>query len=270
MRMPSRSAALASASPSSHKLSHSRQFVFLIKSTRIKTVHYKSICNHYSIEHFTGTLQKNNCRIPTIYGRTGTGKEYIGDDMVEIRESIKAALLKCCGQLKKQLAKRHAEKAQHGRKKELSRYIPDVSRAVFGVLEVVCKRHRERHREEAAAAASAGSAAKRPRREALGESIAQYSALHKVSAEVLSDKLHEAIAKADATGGLDLVANQGRPFDERKNVHLTPAAPAASAMEDDEDEVHPTLYHPAFAIRLWRACESSRLLAALPNISAGS
>ena len=52
-----------------------------------------------------------------------TGKEYIGDDMVEIRESIKGALLKCCGQLKKQLAQRQAQKAQRGRKKELSRRV---------------------------------------------------------------------------------------------------------------------------------------------------
>ena len=63
---------------------------------------------------------------------------------------------------------------------------------MFGVLEVVCKRHREEAAAAAAAtaaegggaasaSASAGGAAKRPRREALGESIAVYSALHKVT-----------------------------------------------------------------------------------------
>lgn len=38
----------------------------------------------------------------------GTGKEYIGDDIEEIRKCVKAALQRCCKQLKQHLLTRNA------------------------------------------------------------------------------------------------------------------------------------------------------------------
>ncbi|CAM9284388.1 unnamed protein product, partial [Choristocarpus tenellus] len=70
----------------------------------------------------------------------GTGKEYIGDDIEEIKRSVKHALQQCCQQLRVHLVKRNALRDQRERKKVLTKYIPDVSRSVFGILTAMSKR----------------------------------------------------------------------------------------------------------------------------------
>jgi DNA topoisomerase-6 subunit B len=65
----------------------------------------------------------------------GTGKEYIGDDITEIQVSVKRALQSCCQQLRTHLAKKHALRDIKERKTRLLKYIPDVSRSLFGILD---------------------------------------------------------------------------------------------------------------------------------------
>jgi hypothetical protein len=60
----------------------------------------------------------------------GTGKEYIGDDVEEVRDAVRAAVIACCVQLRAKLLKAAAARAAAGRRKALSRYIPDVTRAL--------------------------------------------------------------------------------------------------------------------------------------------
>jgi len=64
----------------------------------------------------------------------GTGKEYIGDDATSMAEAVQQALRQCALQLKTKLARAQAVKDRKERKKVLYRYIPDVTRAIFGVL----------------------------------------------------------------------------------------------------------------------------------------
>lgn len=73
----------------------------------------------------------------------GTGKEYIGDDITEIQASVKRALQACCQQLRTHLAKKHAMRDIKERKSKLIKYIPDVGRSLFGILESMRKRRRE-------------------------------------------------------------------------------------------------------------------------------
>ena len=49
----------------------------------------------------------------------GTSKEYIGDDVTEVQQSVKRALLGCCNQLKTNLARQIALKGDQERKKTL-------------------------------------------------------------------------------------------------------------------------------------------------------
>ncbi len=51
-----------------------------------------------------------------------------------ISEAVKKALEQCANQLKTKLQKKDDAKQVESRKKSLERYIPDVSRAVYGVL----------------------------------------------------------------------------------------------------------------------------------------
>ena len=65
----------------------------------------------------------------------GTSKEYVGDDVTEIQQSVKRTILGCCQQLRVSLAKSIAKREEQERKKILLKYIPDISRAVLIVLD---------------------------------------------------------------------------------------------------------------------------------------
>eukprot|EP00472_Partenskyella_glossopodia_P001009 CAMPEP_0197542394 /NCGR_PEP_ID=MMETSP1318-20131121/67680_1 /TAXON_ID=552666 /ORGANISM="Partenskyella glossopodia, Strain RCC365" /LENGTH=630 /DNA_ID=CAMNT_0043101653 /DNA_START=152 /DNA_END=2045 /DNA_ORIENTATION=+ len=67
----------------------------------------------------------------------GTSKEYIGDDKGPLHDSVKKAIMNCCVQLKKELVKKNALRDQQERKKQLSKYIPDVGRALIGTLKSI-------------------------------------------------------------------------------------------------------------------------------------
>ena len=67
----------------------------------------------------------------------------IGDDIVPIQASVKKALQTCCQQLRAHLAKRNALRDVKERKSKLLKYIPDVSRSLYGILEGMRKRKLE-------------------------------------------------------------------------------------------------------------------------------
>jgi DNA topoisomerase-6 subunit B len=73
----------------------------------------------------------------------GTGKEYIGDDITEIQTSVKRALQSCCQQLRSQLTKRNALRDANQRRSRLTKYIPDATRSIFGILDAMRKRKAE-------------------------------------------------------------------------------------------------------------------------------
>ena len=78
----------------------------------------------------------------------GTGKEYIGDDIIEIQTSVKRALQSCCQQLRSQLTKRNALRDAHQRRSRLVKYIPDATTSIFGILDVMRKRKAEEEEED--------------------------------------------------------------------------------------------------------------------------
>jgi DNA topoisomerase-6 subunit B len=73
----------------------------------------------------------------------GTSKEYIGDDATEIQQSVKRAIQSCCQQLRVRLAKRNALKDAKERKNRLTKYVPDIGRSLFGILDQMKTRHAE-------------------------------------------------------------------------------------------------------------------------------
>ena len=89
----------------------------------------------------------------------GTGKEYIGDDITEISVSVKRALQSCCQMLRRDLQKRNALRDFQERKSRLYKYIPDVSRSLFTLLDSTHRRHLE------SASADVSSPRKRQKRD---------------------------------------------------------------------------------------------------------
>jgi hypothetical protein len=73
----------------------------------------------------------------------GTGKEYIGDDITEIRDAVRDALLACCLQLRVKLLRASALRARANRRKSLLKYVPDVARTVAAALKSMAARHAE-------------------------------------------------------------------------------------------------------------------------------
>jgi hypothetical protein len=78
----------------------------------------------------------------------GTGKEYIGDDITEISVSVKRTLQSCCQMLRTHLQKRNALRDRQERKGKLCKYIPDVSRSLFALLDSTRRRHLESSSED--------------------------------------------------------------------------------------------------------------------------
>eukprot|EP01082_Thalassiosira_pseudonana_P013595 g12148.t1 g12148 contig6:1316318-1318642(-) len=97
----------------------------------------------YKIDHKRDKIGVFVSIVSTKVPFKGTGKEYIGDDITEIQLSVKRALQNCCQQLRVHLAKRNALRDVKERKSRLLKYIPDVSRSLFGILEGMHKRKLE-------------------------------------------------------------------------------------------------------------------------------
>jgi len=94
----------------------------------------------YKIDHKRDKIGVFVSIVSTKVPFKGTGKEYIGDDITEIQLSVKRALQSCCQQLRTHLAKRNALRDQRERRSRLVKYIPDVSRSIFGILDTMRKR----------------------------------------------------------------------------------------------------------------------------------
>ncbi|KNC53140.1 DNA topoisomerase 6 subunit B [Thecamonas trahens ATCC 50062] len=121
----------------------------------------------------------------------GTGKEYIGNDATPIKAAIKAALRKCCISLKKKIATRGVDKAKVDRKRKLAKFIPDVSRAMHGMLATMADER----------------ATKKPRGlSAADDALLDAVASGAVTVGTLETKLRTHIDKADAEGAFQFVA----------------------------------------------------------------
>jgi len=149
----------------------------------------------------------------------GTSKEYIGDDATAIQQSVKRALQSCCQQLRAHLVKRNALKDAQTRKSRLNKYVPDVSRSLFGILDSMRKRHAHvprdlpQHSPTKRLKLNENDAKDMIRRLNRGE----------MSSEAIEESLKEAIEAQqgpDAEG--DAEANTARELEEAQPVFLVP------------------------------------------------
>lgn len=98
---------------------------------------------NYKIDHKRDRIGVFVSIVSTKVPFKGTGKEYIGDDITEIQLSVKRALQNCCQQLRVHLTKKNALRDIKERKSRMVKYIPDVSRSLFGILDQMSKRRLE-------------------------------------------------------------------------------------------------------------------------------
>ncbi|XP_002981289.2 DNA topoisomerase 6 subunit B isoform X1 [Selaginella moellendorffii] len=147
----------------------------------------------YKISHLQDKVGVFVSIVSTKIPFKGTGKEYIGDDITEIASGVKSAIQQCCIQLKAKLVRQKAARDKLERKKNLSRYIPDVSRAIYGVLASIAN-----ERE-----------AKRQKYEPDSREILHKVADKEVTEVTLSRKLTQYVDQVDAELALDYATQSG-------------------------------------------------------------
>lgn len=112
-----------------------------------RVAHSKIRWSQYKIDHKRDKIGVFVSIVSTKVPFKGTGKEYIGDDITEIQLSVKRALQVCCQQLRSHLVKKYALKDVKERKSRLTKYVPDVTRSLYGLVEQMRKRAAEEEEE---------------------------------------------------------------------------------------------------------------------------
>ncbi|XP_019164114.1 PREDICTED: DNA topoisomerase 6 subunit B isoform X2 [Ipomoea nil] len=141
----------------------------------------------------------------------GTGKEYIGDDISEIASAVKTAIRQCCSQLKSKIVKRIQAREQQERKRNLSRYIPNASNAIFDVLKDMANQH----------------ASKKKRFEGEDADLLKQVSVNSVTRETLKEKLAQHVEKVDYEMALEYATQTGVKEEPREDIYL-------QALSDDK------------------------------------
>ncbi|GAQ84737.1 topoisomerase [Klebsormidium nitens] len=159
----------------------------------------------------------------------GTGKEYIGDDIPEIAAAVKQALQQCCLQLKSKIVRQQQARERQQRKRNLARYIPDVTRAVFEVLDTIADSKRRRTELP-------------PGDAALLEKVVS----EEVTEETLRQKLTQHVEQVDNEMALEYAAQTGK-------VETAPETIFLRAL-DSKRAFLPDLHSPVCVFRLLAGC----------------
>ena len=134
----------------------------------------------------------------------GTSKEYIGDENSEIAEAVDKAIKQCALQLRGKIVRAQVAKDRKARKKQLTRYIPDVARAVFAML--------------AASADSDLPPSKRARlagalwnvNEAWESKVLEQAREGQVSEDIIKSKLEEHVQRSDHEQALEFAMQNSK------------------------------------------------------------
>ncbi|CAN0902052.1 DNA topoisomerase 6 subunit B [Linum grandiflorum] len=160
----------------------------------------------------------------------GTGKEYIGDDIKEIAIAVKLAIQQCCNQLKAKILKRNQAREQQERKRNLSRYIPDATNAIYDVLREMSQSHASK---------------KRKFEEEDAELLSKVSS-RVVTKETLKEKLAQHVEQVDYEMALEYATQSGVSEEPREEVYIKPFDAA-----DDNNRKFVDFRSPAFVFRLF-------------------
>jgi len=149
----------------------------------------------------------------------GTSKEYIGDDNGPLHAAVKHALSQCGVQLRKELVKKNALKDQADRKKALTKYIPDVGRALVQALKSMSGEGGN---------AAFGSRPRHPEfikdsalREA-GDEIMRKEQEGELTLKVLTSKLAGHVQRIDKALALEFATEQGRNSKKLDALYICP------------------------------------------------
>lgn len=157
----------------------------------------------------------------------GTGKEYIGDDISEIASAVKTAIQQCCIQLKSKIVKRIQAREQQERKRNMSKYIPDATNAIFDVLGEMAQMH----------------ASKKKRYDDEDAEILRKVSTRVLTKEMLKEKLARHVQQVDYEMALEYATQTGVSEEPRETVYIQSLEPNTKFID---------LQSPVFVFRLFQ------------------
>lgn len=219
--------------------------------------------SNYKMDHKRDKIGVFVSIVSTKIPYKGTGKEYIGDDITEIQQSVKRALQSCCNQLKAHLTKRNAMRDIKERKSRLVKYIPNVGQALIGLLEGMRTRKRlqagRNNEDDDEDDAAAGPKKKLRLDDAAAEAMIRKLDSKEITEESIRDDLraaveaHHAISLEDADDGTGGDKKGGtKNAGGKGNENLVPLflLPLTN-MNDPQHDIQ----HPLFTFRPFRPVE---------------
>ncbi|CAK9146779.1 unnamed protein product [Ilex paraguariensis] len=153
----------------------------------------------------------------------GTGKEYIGDDISEIASAVKTSIKQCCVQLKSKIVKRIQAREQQERKRNLSKYLPDATGAIYDVLKEMSNMH----------------AAKKKRYETDDAELLKKVSARLITKDTLREKLAEHVEQVDHEMALEYATQRGVNEEPREPICIPSLEVEA---ENDFIEFHSPIF----------------------------
>ncbi|XP_077210440.1 topoisomerase 6 subunit B [Tasmannia lanceolata] len=157
----------------------------------------------------------------------GTGKEYIGDDISEIASAVKSSIQQCCVQLKSKIVKKIQARERQERKRNLTRYIPDASRAIYELLEETA------HRQDK----------KRKHYKGHDDEILNKVLKGEITEAMLREKLTQHVEQVDYEMALEYAVQSGVSEEPREAIYI-------QALDDPHDFIE--FHSPVCVFRLIR------------------
>jgi DNA topoisomerase-6 subunit B len=202
--------------------------------------------SNYKIDHKQSKVGVFVSIVSTKIPFKGTSKEYIGDDCTQVQLSVKRALQSCCQQLRAHLMKRSALKDAQTRKSRLTKYVPDITRSLFGLLDGM------RKRVPVQQPATAGDSPTKRLRLDRSEAQAMIQRLNR--GEVTEDRIHQSLWEAiEAQTGVDAAAaadgTAGKGTDEPEEAFPLFMVPLYNLDDPQHDICHPLFtFRPIFPV----------------------
>uniref|UniRef100_A0A3Q7EUH2 DNA topoisomerase VI subunit B transducer domain-containing protein n=1 Tax=Solanum lycopersicum TaxID=4081 RepID=A0A3Q7EUH2_SOLLC len=191
----------------------------VVTRTAMKRINYKINQTQDKIGVFVSIV---STKIPF----KGTGKEYIGDDISEIASAVKTAIKQCCNQLKSKIVKRIHAREQQERKRNLSKYIPSATAAIYDLLKQTTNVHASK---------------KRRFRDDNADLLKQVS-VNSLTKDTFREKLAQHVEKVDYEMGLEYATQTGVNEEPREEIYIESL---------NEDKNFLDLQSPIFVFRFY-------------------
>lgn len=172
----------------------------VVTRTAIKRINW----NSYKINQAQDKIGVFVSIVSTKIPFKGTGKEYIGDDINEIASAVKTAIQQCCAQLKSKIVKRIQAREQQERKRSLSKYIPNATGAIYGILKEMSSSH----------------ASKKRRSEDKDAELLKQVSAKSVTEDTLREKLTRHVEQVDYEMALEYATQTGVNEEPRDDIYI--------------------------------------------------